>query len=213
MLVTIIGAGNMGRAIGTRAVSGGHDVEIVDRDPEEARSLAQELDAAGDGSARPLEAGGSFGGDVVVLALYYASVSEALEQYRDQLAGKIIVDVTNPVDFETWGGLTVPERSSAAQEIQQQVPEGTRVVKAFNTTFAGTLSAGEVAGQTPDVFVASDDDGAKATVIELIESTGLRALDAGALARARQLEELGLLHMALQQQLGTGFGSTVKIHP
>jgi predicted dinucleotide-binding enzyme len=85
------------------------------------------------------------------------------------------------------------------------------VVKAFNTTFAGTLAAGGVAGQPLDVFLASDDEAAKARVRELVESGGLRAVDAGGLARAHELEALGYLHMAVQNGLGTGFASAVKL--
>jgi 8-hydroxy-5-deazaflavin:NADPH oxidoreductase len=85
------------------------------------------------------------------------------------------------------------------------------VVKAFNTTFAGTLAAGGVGGQPLDVFVASDDDDAKSTVSELVESAGLRAIDAGPLAHARQLEAMGYLHMAIQNNLGTGYGSAIKV--
>jgi len=88
---------------------------------------------------------------------------------------------------------------------------GARVVKAFNTTFAGTLSSGEVSGHQLDVLLASDDADAKSTVASLVESSGLRAVDAGPLRRARQLEALGYLHMAVQDGLGTGYGSAVKI--
>ncbi|MBV9363718.1 MAG: hypothetical protein JOY89_05735, partial [Solirubrobacterales bacterium] len=88
---------------------------------------------------------------------------------------------------------------------------GARVVKAFNTTFAGTLVGGEIAGQPLDVFLASDDEDAKNTVRHLVEDGGLRAIDAGPLTRAHELEALGYLHMALQQPLGTGFSSTVKV--
>jgi 8-hydroxy-5-deazaflavin:NADPH oxidoreductase len=85
------------------------------------------------------------------------------------------------------------------------------VLKAFNTTFAGTLLEGRVAGQSLDVLIASDDEDAKATVSRLVTDGGLRAVDAGPLRRARELEALGYLHMAVQQSLGTGFASTVKL--
>ncbi len=86
-------------------------------------------------------------------------------------------------------------------------------MKAFNTTFAGTLADGNVAGQPLDVFLAGDDDGAKATVRRLVEDGGMRAVDVGPLARARELEALGYLHMAVQPALGTAFGSAVTIVP
>jgi predicted dinucleotide-binding enzyme len=122
-----------------------------------------------------------------------------------------VVDITNPVDWSTMDGFVTPEGSSAAEEIAKLVPAGTPVVKAFNTTFAGTLSAGEVAGQPLDVFIAGDDADAKQKVASLVEAGGSRALDVGALRRARQLEQLALLHMTAQEPLGSGWGSSIKV--
>jgi predicted dinucleotide-binding enzyme len=107
--------------------------------------------------------------------------------------------------------IAVAPGTSGAEEIAKAAPAGAKVVKAFNTTFAGTLVTGQVAGQPLDVLMAGDDADAKATVSQLISSGGLRAVDAGPLQRARQLEALGLVHMAVQSTLNTGFGSTVKI--
>jgi predicted dinucleotide-binding enzyme len=121
----------------------------------------------------------------------------------------VVVDITNPIDTSTFQPLDL-EAGSAAQEIAATAP-GARVVKAFNTTFAGTLVAGEAGGQPLDVFLASDDDDAKQAVSRLAADGGLRAIDAGPLARARQLEALGYLHMTIQEGLGTGYGSAVKI--
>jgi hypothetical protein len=208
MKVTIIGAGNMGRAIGTRAVSGGHEVEIVDRDPADARVLADELG----GSATALDPDAPFGGEVVVFALYYPGIKDAVQQYADRVAGKVVVDITNPVDTATWDRLATAPGISSAEEVAQLVPEGTPVVKAFNTTFAPTVVAGEVAGQQLDVLIAGDDEGAKGKVSQLVSDGGLRPVDVGPLARAQQLEQLGFLHISIQQPLGLGFASTVKLH-
>lgn len=209
MKVTIIGAGNMGRGIGTRAVEGGHEVEIVDRDPSDARKLAEELG----GSATALESGAPFGGEVVVLAVHYPGIKDAVRQYSDQLAGKVVVDITTPVDTETLDRLVTPPGGSSAEEVAQLVPQGTAVVKAFNTIFAGTLVAGEVAGQQLDVLIAGDDDAAKRKVSQLVSDGGLRPIDVGPLARAQQLEHLGFLHISLQEPRNLGFGSAVKLHP
>jgi 8-hydroxy-5-deazaflavin:NADPH oxidoreductase len=84
-------------------------------------------------------------------------------------------------------------------------------VKAVNTTFAPTLVAGEVAGQQLDVLIAGDDQAAKQKVSQLVSDGGLRPIDVGPLARAQQLEQLGFLHISLQQPLGLGFGSAVKL--
>jgi 8-hydroxy-5-deazaflavin:NADPH oxidoreductase len=205
--VTIVGAGNMGRGIGTRAVAGGHQVEILDRDPAEAQQLAKDL---GD-SATALDPGAPFGGEVVVFAVYYPGIKDAVQQYADQLAGKVVVDITNPVDTQTWDKLATPPGISSAEEVQQLLPQGTPVVKAFNTTFAPTLVAGGVGGQQLDVLIAGDDEAAKQTVSQLVADGGLRPIDVGPLNRARQLEQLGFLHISLQQPLGLGFGSAVKL--
>jgi predicted dinucleotide-binding enzyme len=132
-----------------------------------------------------------------------------LGRYADQLAGKVVVDITNPVDPQSFQPLDL-EAGSAAQEIARKAP-GARVVKAFNTTFAGTLVEGRVGGEPLDVFIASDDEDAKNVVRRLAEDAGLRAVDAGPLAHARQLEAMGYLHMVIQDGLGTGYGSTIKV--
>jgi predicted dinucleotide-binding enzyme len=204
MEITIIGTGNMAREIATRALAGGHAVTLLGTSREKAEALAGEL--SGD-----VRAGDEPAGDVVVLAVWYQAVADVLARYGDRLDGKVVVDITNPVDTQTYQPLTI-EAGSAAQEIAQKAP-GARVVKAFNTTFAGTLAAGEVDGRPLDVFVASDDDDAKATVRALAEGGGLRVIDAGPLAHARQLEGLGYLHMALQGSLGTSYDTAVKVLP
>jgi 8-hydroxy-5-deazaflavin:NADPH oxidoreductase len=209
MNVTIVGAGNMGRGIGSRVVAGGHQVEIVGRDPAKAQQLANDLG----GSATALDPGAPFGGEVVVFAVYYPGIKDALRQYADQLAGKVVVDITNPVNTQTWDRLATAPGSSSAEETQQLVPEGTAVVKAFNTTFAGTLVAGEVGGQALDVLIACDDENAKQKVSQLVSDGGLRPVDVGPLSRAQQLEQLGFLHISLQQPLGLDYGSTVKLLP
>ncbi|MGH3013427.1 MAG: NADPH-dependent F420 reductase [Gaiellaceae bacterium] len=209
MKVTIVGAGNMGRGVGSLAVAGGNDVEIVDRDPAEAQKLADELG----GSATALEPGAPFGGELVVLALYYPGIKDAVREYADQLAGRVVVDITNPVNTETWDRLATAPGSSSAEEVQELVPQGTPVVKAFNTTFAGTLVEREVAGQQLDVLIAGDEDEAKRKVSQLVSDGGLRPVDVGPLGRAQQLEHLGFLHISLQQPLGLGFDSAVKLHP
>jgi 8-hydroxy-5-deazaflavin:NADPH oxidoreductase len=207
MRVTIIGAGNMGRGVGTRAVAGGHEVEIADRDPAEAQKLAEELA----GSATALDPSAPIGGDVVVFAVYYPGIKDAVRQYGDQLRGKVVVDITNPVDTETWDSLATTPGSSSAEEVQQLVPEGTPVVKAFNTTFAPTLVKGEVDGQPLDVLIAGDDEEAKQKVATLASDGGLRPIDVGPLRRAQQLEQLGFLHIAIQQPHNLGFGSAIKL--
>ena len=207
MKVTIVGAGNMGRGIGTRAVAGGHDVEIADRDQEQARVLAEELGGSTTavGPDDPVRRGRR-------LAVYYPGIKDAVREYADRLTGKVVVDITNPVNTETWDDLATPAGTSSAEEVAQLVPDGTPVVKAFNTTFAPTLVAGEVAGQQLDVLIAGDDEAAKQKVSQIVSDGGMRAVDVGPLRRARQLEQLGFLHIAVQQPLELGFGSAIKLH-
>jgi hypothetical protein len=209
MRVTIVGAGNMGRGIATRAIAGGNEVEVVDRDPAEARKLADELG----GSATALGTDDPLGGDIVVFAVYYPGIKDAVRQYGDRIAGKVVVDITNPLDTQTWDRLVTEPGSSSAEEVAQLVPEGTKVVKAFNTTFAGPLVAGEAHGQELDVLIAGDDEEAKRMLSQLVSDGGLRPIDVGPLARAQQLEQLGFLHISLQQPHSLSFGSAIKLHP
>ncbi len=205
MDVTIIGTGNMARGIGTRVVAGGHPLTVLGVDRSKAEALAGELG----GETRAGVVGDAIAGDVVVLAVWYPVSLEVVERYGPQLDGKVVVDISNPLDVETFEPV-LPDAGSGAQVVAAAVP-GAKVVKAFNTTFAGTLVPGEVAGHPLDVLLASDDDEAKRTVAQLVEDAGLRAVDAGPLRRAHQLEALGYLHIALQEQLGTGYASAVKI--
>ena len=212
MQVTVIGAGNMGRGIGHRLVAGGHDVTIVDRDPEEAGRLAEELRAAAQGGAT-VDAAGSgaeLHGEVVVLAVYYPGSLELARDLGDRLAGKVVVDISNPLN-QTFDGLATAPGTSAAEELAATAAPGTRVVKAFNTTFSGTLVEGQVAGQPLDVFIAGDDEGAKEAVAQLVRDGRLRAIDVGPLERARELEGLGFLGITLQQPLGLNFQSAWKL--
>jgi predicted dinucleotide-binding enzyme len=203
--VTIIGTGNMARGIATRALAGGHSVTLLAREAGKAEALAGELS----GDVRAGTVGDPVDGDVVVLAVPYGALDDVLGAAGAQLDGKVVVDITNPVDFSSFSPLRL-DAGSAAQEIAGKA-SGAKVAKAFNTTFAGTLVAGEVAGQPLDVLIAADDEDARRAVAQLVEDGGMRAVDAGPLARAHELEALGYLHMALQQPLGTGFSSAVKI--
>lgn len=203
MNVTIIGAGNMGRGIGTRLIAGGHKVTFVDANPETAQKAAAELNASAADLSAPL-------GDVVVLAVWYGTNIELAKQLGDKLAGKVVVDIANPLNATYDGFATAPD-SSSAEDLAKALVAGAKVVKAFNTTYAGTLLAGEVAGQKLDVFIAGDDADAKEKVVKLVEDGGMRAIDAGPLSRARQIEGMQLLHITLQGTLGTNWGSALKI--
>jgi 8-hydroxy-5-deazaflavin:NADPH oxidoreductase len=189
--ISIIGLGNMASALADRALAGGNAVEIIGRDPAKANELAAALDGATVGTAGTAPAG-----DIVILAVPYASAAAVVGEYGDALDGKVIVDITNPITPDAKGFVT-PEGSSGAQEIATAAPAGAHVVKAFNTLFAGVLAAGSAEGRPLDVFIAGDDTQAKARVAAFIESLGLRSLDAGQLPMARAIENAALLQLGL----------------
>lgn len=208
MKVTVIGSGNMARGIANRLLAGGHGITILGHHAGDAEALAGELN----GSVDTGVAGDSIeDAEVFVLATPYEAADSILGQYGDALSGKAIVDISNPVDWQTFDGLVTPADSSASEEIAKSVPDGAHLVKAWNTVFAGTLSGGQVAGHPLDVFVAGDDAESKETVISLIKSDGSNALDAGPLRRARELERLGFFGITLQQPLGLNFQSAWKL--
>ena len=184
----------------------------MDRDPQEAGRLAKELRAAAQGGATVEAAGptSELRGEVVVFAVYYPGALELARELGDRLAGKVVVDISNPLN-QTFDALATPPGTSAAEEVAATVPTGTRVVKAFNTTFSGTLVEGQVAGEPLDVLIAGNDEEAKETVAQLVRDGGLRAIDVGPLERARELEGLGFLGITLQQPLGLNFQSTWKL--
>jgi 8-hydroxy-5-deazaflavin:NADPH oxidoreductase len=185
--ISIIGTGNMARAIGTLAVAGGNTVEVMGRDQAKAADLAKALG----GSATTGEWGAVPAGDIVIMALLYANVVPVVAQYGDALAGKVIVDISNPFNAAA-DGLATSEDTSIAQEAAKAAPASASVVKAFNTIFGHVLDKGR-----PDVFIAGDNAQAKAGVGAFIESLGLRPLDVGGLNMAHWLEGAGLLVMGL----------------
>jgi len=212
MNVTLIGAGNMGRGIGHRVVAGGHSVTIVDHNPEAAQNLAAELKGVASAGAKvdvdTLE--NVLPGDLVILALWYGVNLEVAKKLGSKLSGKVVVDIANPLNA-TYDGLATAPDSSSAEDLAKVVPADARVVKAFNTTFAGTLLAGAVGGYPLDVFIAGDDPEAKSKVSQLVTDGGMRAIDAGPLHRSRQIEGMQLLQIVLQGTLGTNWMSSIKI--
>lgn len=173
--ITIFGTGTMANAIGGVFANGDTTVTYIGR--EDTGSVRIE-------------------GDIVILAVPYPAVDDIISRYGDQLAGKTVVDITNPVDFSTFNSLVVPAGSSAAAEIQAKLPDSA-VVKAFNTTFAGTLTSRRIGELTTTVLLAGDDVEAKTALIAAIEAGGLAAVDVGSLQRAHELEAVGFLQLAL----------------
>src|SRR4051812_21720103 len=188
--ISVIGSGNMASAIGALAVKGGNAVEVLGRDTAKAAALASALGkgaTAGTWGAAPA-------GDIVILAVLFESAVPVVSQYGDALAGKIIVDITDPFNADVTG-LAIPHDTSVAQMVAQAAPGSAHVVKAFNTLFRDVLAA----GGPLDVFMAGDDAQAKASVSAFIESLGLRPRDTGDLSMAHWLEGAGLLSVGLGQ--------------
>ena len=189
--ISIIGLGNMASALADRALAGGNSVEIIGRDPAKAKELAAALGGATVGTA-----GAAPAGEIVILAVPYASAAAVVSEYGDALHGKVLIDITNPVspDFQ---GFVTPDGSSGAQEIAKAAPAGVHVFKAFNTLFSHVLADGPAEGRLLDVFIAGDDAQAKTRVSAFIESLGLRPMDTGPLPMARTLENVALLQLGL----------------
>ncbi|MBS1907014.1 MAG: NADPH-dependent F420 reductase [Actinobacteria bacterium] len=171
--ITIFGSGNMGSAIASLFAAGGADVQHI----------------GSDGT-------GTVTGDIVVLAVPYPALKQIVASHGDQLIGKVVVDITNPLDFSTFDSLVVPDGSSAAAELARALP-GAKVLKAFNTNFAATLGSKKVGDLATTVLIAGDDDQAKQDLAELVTAGGADAIDAGSLKRAHELEALGFLQLTL----------------
>ena len=193
--ISIIGSGNMATAIGTRAAKHGYTVEFMSRNTAKAQALADQI---GNGATV-----GTFGatpaGDIVIVAVLFAGAVEVVTHYGDALTGKILVDITNPFNADA-SGLVTTAGNSVSQQIAAVVPEGTHVVKAFNTIFGGVI-----AEEKPmDVFFAGDGAETKAHVAAFLESLDMRPLDAGGLEMTYALEWAGILLVGLANN-GAGF--------
>lgn len=190
--ISIIGTGGMAAAIGGLAAKAGHTIEVMSRNADKAEALTAQFG--------PSATTGTYGtaptGEIVILAVPYAAVLGVVTQYGAALAGKLLVDITNPVASDGTSFVT-PVDSFGAQEIAKVAPQDAKVVKAFNTLFSHVLAAPRNAGQPLDVFIAGDDTQAKARIATFIHSLGLRPMDSGPLRMARTLEHVCLLSLGL----------------
>ena len=193
--ISIIGAGNMATAIGTRAAKHGHTIEFMGRNAAKAQALADQI---GNGATV-----GTFGatplGDIVIVAVLYTGAVEVVAHYGDALSGKILVDITNPFNVDV-SGLVTTAGDSVSQQIAAAAPEGTHVVKAFNSILHDVLAQ----DKPVDVFFAGDGAEAKARVAAFLESLDMRPLDAGGLEMTWVLEWAGILLVGLARN-GAGF--------
>lgn len=201
MKITIVGAGNMGFSLVKQLSSAGHEIRVTARDIAKAQALAGTNPKV---TAIPAEqALGS--SDVVIVATGYADAVPALQSLGN-LAGKVVIDITNPLTAD-YMGLTIGHSTSAAEEIARAIPDAL-VVKAFNTVFAPVLAAGPALdGNQVQVFFATDSARARETVRALIDSINFKAVDAGGLKNARYLEPLAGLNIYFGY--GAGLGTNI----
>jgi predicted dinucleotide-binding enzyme len=173
MMIGIVGAGTVGRSIAARLACTGEHVILADRTPGKAAAAVVEL-----GLAHGLSAGGveeALAGDVVVLAIRRPELTQFASAHAEELQGRIVVDVSDPVDESPTG----PSRSAAGL-LAEMLP-GSRVVKALNAVTALVLPHGGARTAPLDVPLASDDRAAMSAMSALLRSAGLRPIDAGRL--------------------------------
>ena len=192
--VAIIGTGNVGSRLAANFAAGGQDFLLAGRDQEAARKIAADLDGHAE-VVSPDEAVER--ADVLVVAVWLDAFEQLIAQYGDRLAGKVIVDPTNPVGPDGAGGYkkVIGQQESSGQILAGLLPAGARLVKAFGTLSAPTLSA--AAWQEPEravQFYAADDDAAGNLVAELIRADGYEPVRVGGLDQAIRIEMFGDLH-------------------
>jgi 8-hydroxy-5-deazaflavin:NADPH oxidoreductase len=204
MDIAIIGAGNVGGGLAAAARGAGHEVVLSASSAASAERVAATTGARA--AVSNTEAVQSAA--VVVLAVPHAAVAGIVAELGEALAGKVVVDATNPLN-ESFSDLTT-SGTSAAEELQQQL-SGAPVVKALNTVFASRYAAPVEEGQPLDAFLAGDDAQAKSTVSELVSSLGFRPVDLGGLRMARTLEELAFANITLNATRGWSWQSAFRL--
>lgn len=205
MNIAIIGTGSVGSGLATAFVGAGNKVYLAGRTPAQAEAAAATSGA--EATANPASAAAL--ADVIVLAVPFGSVEELAGAIAPVTNGKVIVDVTNPAK-EDWSGPLFFGTGSGAEQIAAWLPEA-RVVKAFNTLFAGNIANPAPGGVTLDGFVAGDDADARSAVLELAAAIGLNPVDVGPLSAARLLEPLAWLNISLNMQPGGSWRTGWKL--
>lgn len=192
--IAIIGAsGKMGSAIAT-ALSSGTDRLLLCGNVAKTQPLADKIRAdhpAADVEALGCATNASWEADIIILAVPYGAEKDIAGKIREVANQKIVVSISNPFN-EKFDGLRTEPAASAAEELQQRLPNS-KVVKAFNTVFAETLGATCIAGIKVDSFIAGNDAEALETVSELVRTAGLNPRIAGDLPVSRITESMALL--------------------
>ena len=203
MEIAIIGTGNVGKALGGSLVRAGHNVTFSATTPKHATEAANGIGArAAASNTDAVDAA-----DLIILAVPAAALGELAREIGVSAAGKVVVDVSNRPTPDPAGDST-----SLAEELQAQLPDS-KVVKAFNTAFATRQAQPTLSGIAADGFVAADDESAKQTVLDVVESIGFRPVDAGSLAAARTLEGMAWLNISRALAGGTWQDAWVLVGP
>ena len=201
--IAIIGAtGNMGSAIAKSLSKGNYRLLLKSGKAEALDALVAEIKkdhAAADVEASVCPKDASWEADIIILAIPYAAEAEVSERIKEVANQKIVISIANPLN-ETYNGLVTPPDSSAGEELQKILPHS-KVVKAFNTTFAADFAAPVIDGKQTDAFIAGNDDEAVQTVTELVQTAGFNPIVAGDLSVSGTLERMQLLLI----QLGTKY--------
>jgi NADPH-dependent F420 reductase len=205
MDIAIIGTGNVGRALATSLTRAGHHVTFAARDAAKTKVVADEVGA--DTASTPSEAVAA--SEATIIAVPFSAAAAVAQEIEDAAAGKVVIDVTNPLNAD-YSGLATEPGTSAAEELAAELPQA-HVVKAFNTLFASIQADPQRHGVTVDGLYATDDPEAAETVAEVIGSIGLRPVNAGALARSRELEALAFLNIQLQLRNGGSWDTAVTL--
>jgi 8-hydroxy-5-deazaflavin:NADPH oxidoreductase len=203
MKISILGAGNVGGTLGRAWARKGHDVFFGVPRPGDA-GTQELLTTIGSKARTGIVAEAAAAGDVIVLTTPWPATRDAI-QAAGNLAGKVVVDCTNPRK-EDFSGLALGYTTSGAEQVAEWA-KGAKVFKAFNQTGFNIMGNPAFNGQRAVIFVCGDDDAHKPTVLKLAADIGFEAIDAGSLVIARLLEPYGMLwiHLALARGLGRDF--------
>jgi 8-hydroxy-5-deazaflavin:NADPH oxidoreductase len=194
LTTAIIGTGNIGKAVARHLVNGGERVAIASRDKSHADALALELgNLASSVSVREAVAGS----EAVVLALWLDPMKDLINEYRDLLDGKIVVDPSNPITFDKKGQVsrTLPDGTSSGMVISSLLPPGAHYVKALGTLRADSLASSS--NKKPEkvvLFYATDDDKAAKATARLITTAGFEPVKIGGVKDTLRIEAFGDLH-------------------
>ncbi len=197
MKIGIIGSGSVGQTLGTGLAQRGHAVMLGSREPSQERIQDWIRKTGRNARAGSFEETARFG-EIAINATQWGGTENALRLAGPQnLAGKVVIDVTNPLDFSKGAPvLAVGFSDSAGESVQRWLPDS-KVVKAFNIVTATTMISPEREEGMPDMFIAGNDAEAKSKVTRLLADFGWPVIDLGGIEKARLLEPLAMIWIDL----------------